>query len=619
MNRKNVPIFFACDDNFVKFTLVAFTSLKANANTKDFHYDIHILHTEISARMKKELLALGDENFTVIFDNVKHFLSAVHHRLHVRDYYSKTTYYRLFIPDLYPELDKAIYIDSDTIVLGDISELYSYELGENFVGACNEQAMTQEDVFGTYVEKVMGISRWEYFNAGVLLLNCKKFREKKVLDKFMKLLHEYTFVVTQDEDYLNLICKGKVLWVDNNWNMEVFGQLQPDESKYKLIHYIMVAKPWHYEDCRLKQYFWKYAEQTTVIDEIRHELETYPQEKKDQDALGAQKLVKTAIEETNRPDNWLNRQTLIHKIGKRVRSFIEKPDGKQSEDRLRILKKIDEYELAGRFDEDVEADPPTIPIVPGQVDYEQKKLSSRIKSHFAFNKARQFLRRQEKKKKFILKGVEGLENVDSVEGGAFITCNHFNAMDSFAVQSIYEEIIKRRKKLNRHNKNMYNTKSRFFRVIREGNYTNFPGFFGMLMRNCNTLPLAANHKVMNEFMTALKNLTAKGDFILIYPEQSMWWNYRKPKPLKKGTFLFAAKNNVPVIPAFITMEDSDIIDSDGFPVQEYTIHICKPIFCQEGFTQKENIDYMMYVNYTMWKDVYEKVYGIPLVYETEEL
>ena len=121
MNRKNVPIFFACDDNFVKFTLVAFTSLKANANTKDFHYDIHILHTEISARMKKELLALGDENFTVIFDNVKHFLSAVHHRLHVRDYYSKTTYYRLFIPDLYPELDKAIYIDSDTIVLGDIS------------------------------------------------------------------------------------------------------------------------------------------------------------------------------------------------------------------------------------------------------------------------------------------------------------------------------------------------------------------------------------------------------------------------------------------------------------------------------------------------------------------
>ena len=103
----------------------------------------------------------------------------------------------------------------------------------------------------------------------------------------------------------------------------VFGQMnEPPGARMR------VAKPWHYEDCRLKQYFWKYAEQTTVIDEIRHELETYPQEKKDQDALGAQKLVKTAIEETNRPDNWLNRQTLIHKIGKRVRSFIEKPDGK---------------------------------------------------------------------------------------------------------------------------------------------------------------------------------------------------------------------------------------------------------------------------------------------------
>ena len=51
----------------------------------------------------------------------------------------------------------------------------------------------------------------------------------------------------------------------------------------------------------------------------------------------------------------------------------------------------------------------------------------------------------------------------------------------------------------------------------------------------------------------------------------MWWNYRKPKPLKKGAYTFAAKNHVPVLPCFITMEDSDILGDDGFYVQEYTI------------------------------------------------
>ena len=60
--------------------------------------------------------------------------------------------------------------------------------------------------------------------------------------------------------------------------------------------------------------------------------------------------------------------------------------------------------------------------------------------------------------------------------------------------------------------------------------------------------------------------------MLVYPEQSMWWNYRKPKPLKKGAYTFAAKNHVPVLPCFITMEDSDILGDDGFYVQEYTIH-----------------------------------------------
>jgi len=158
---------------------------------------------------------------------------------------------------------------------------------------------------------------------------------------------------------------------------------------------------------------------------------------------------------------------------------------------------------------------------------------------------------------------------------------------------------------------------KFFRIIKEGNYTSFPGFYGKLMRSCNTLPLSSNHKTMMEFLNAVKKLLAKGNYILIYPEQSLWWNYRKPKPLRKGAYSMAAKNNSAILPVFITMEDSDVLDADGFYVQEYLIHIGKPIFPKEELSCKENIEFMMNENYSVWKKIYEDTYKIPLKYATE--
>ena len=98
----------------------------------------------------------------------------------------------------------------------------------------------------------------------------------------------------------------------------------------------------------------------------------------------------------------------------------------------------------------------------------------------------------------------------------------------------------------------------------------------------------------------------------------MWWNYRKPKPLKKGAFTFAATNHVPVIPCFITMQDTDVMDPDGYPVQEYTVHISAPIYPDKKKSKGENAETMMQKNYEVWKEIYENTYGIPLVYTCDE-
>jgi len=136
------------------------------------------------------------------------------------------------------------------------------------------------------------------------------------------------------------------------------------------------------------------------------------------------------------------------------------------------------------------------------------------------------------------------------------------------------------------------------------------------MRHCHTLPLASSPRAMREFVRATDTLLKDGHFVLIYPEQSMWWNYRKPKPLKEGGFYFAAKNRVPVLPCFITMRNSEILGEDGVPVQEYTYHIEKPIYPDESKTVGENTAAMLEENYRIWKDIYEKTYGMPLQYTT---
>lgn len=274
-------------------------------------------------------------------------------------------------------------------------------------------------------------------------------------------------------------------------------------------------------------------------------------------------------------------------------------------DRLAVLKVIEQLEREGKFDVDAEEDPPTIPLLPDMVDYLKVRPDSIIKRNTAYLIANKFVDRMIREKKLVIKKVYGMEYLNRLDTGAVITCNHFNPFDCFTVERIFQRSGKYRKK-------------RLFKVIREGNYTNFPGFYGYLFRNCDTLPLSGNKKTMYNFLMAVDTILQRGDFILIYPEQSLWWNYRKPKPLKNGAFKFAEKNRVPVLPVFICMEDSCRIGRDGFPIQEYTVFISEPIYPKAGLTEREKAADMRDRNYETWKKIYEEFYGIPLEYATEE-
>ena len=188
--------------------------------------------------------------------------------------------------------------------------------------------------------------------------------------------------------------------------------------------------------------------------------------------------------------------------------------------------------------------------------------------------------------------IVGKENLKGIKS-AIITCNHISKYDSFAVRKAVGINI----------------------MFVASDFNNWKGKMGDTARYTGYLPLSGKLSVMRKFNEAIEYYLNKGKKILIYPEQAMWRDYKKPRPLKDGAFHYASKHNVPIIPLFITFRPSGIVD-EGIEFYYYTIHILKPIYPQSNLDKKANTEYMRKENYTRWKECYESTYNKKLEYTT---
>ena len=280
-NNKDVVLFFACDDNYIPCFSVVLESIRDHIDINR-RYIINVLHSgNISNNsIKKIIQEYHSENMLIKFVDISQKLENICDKLHTRDYYSKSTYFRLFIPNLYPELEKALYLDCDIVLLEDVAKLYDVDLQDNFVGAITDEAVSGVPAFRSYVESRIGVKSYtEYFNAGILLMNLKKLRQINFEDLFVDLLSSVTFTVAQDQDYLNVICKDKILFLDKYWNkMPLSRNIEEDEC-IKLIHYNLSFKPWHLDGIHYSDIFWNYANKCIFREEIQSIKANYPIEK----------------------------------------------------------------------------------------------------------------------------------------------------------------------------------------------------------------------------------------------------------------------------------------------------------------------------------------------------
>lgn len=304
-----IPIFYSSDGNYLPYLSVSLTSLKENAD-KTRNYCIYVLYSGTLGKDKKAVEKLKEDWFDIRFVNVGKRFDEMKQFLTNRDYYTNAIYYRLFIAEMFPEYEKAVYLDVDTVVLGDVSKLYDTDLDGYYIGAVPDQSLALVQPFRDYTKNALDIDGDEYFNSGVIVMNLDAFRKEKFLRKFCALFASYDFVVAPDQDCLNLLCKGKVKFLPAEWNTMPISCKKAENVE--ILHYNFSKKPWHYYDVMYQEYFWEYAKKTEFYQRICAERENFSNERALKDIEGEKALIALTIAEAN------NEHNFIRSVGKEL-------------------------------------------------------------------------------------------------------------------------------------------------------------------------------------------------------------------------------------------------------------------------------------------------------------
>lgn len=197
--------------------------------------------------------------------------------------------------------------------------------------------------------------------------------------------------------------------------------------------------------------------------------------------------------------------------------------------------------------------------------------------------------------------IEGMENLPTT-GRFIITSNHFNPLDNLCIKKVV--------------KKAFNTEPAI--VIQATNLA-ADGVIGDLFNYLNHIPVCKSANfIRGEFMRRTGEMLNSGHPVLIYPEEEMWFNYRKPRPNKRGAFYFAAELDVPIVPCFVEILDTKKPDNDEFFESKYVVHVLPMIYPDENKSVRQNSIDMCARDYELKKEAYEKAYGKKLVYDFEE-
>lgn len=295
---KVVPVFLTINSAYAPYAAAAIHSLTQHANKKRY-YRVIILHDGLNWVNRVRLRSLVTKNVAIQFKKISSslYLKAIvkycSRRKGAGDFFSSAVYYyRFFIPRLFPIYSKCVYIDSDTILRGDIGELFDIDLEGKMMAAMVDPKVEVIPEFRKYVDRAVGVQYRDYCNSGVLVMDMKALRKFGYLSALVDTINKYDAdLVAPDQDYMNVILRGKILHLDVKWNMEPAEELPKDA---KLVHFNLFNKPWHYQNVPQEKIFWNAARGTGFYGELKRQQQAFDAEKQKADRKKIEALIKKA-------------------------------------------------------------------------------------------------------------------------------------------------------------------------------------------------------------------------------------------------------------------------------------------------------------------------------------
>ena len=294
MKNREIPVVFSVNDEYVLYGYIAIYSL-IKCSREEYDYHIFVFVTNVSEENQRLLESLSTSNAIVRCLDISGIVADVH--LESSIHLSVETYYRLFIPVILPDYSKVLYLDSDLVVLGDVSDLYNCDLKGKAVGVMQDVLCRNLCI---HSREIGDLDYRETFNAGVLLMDTKRFEMERIRDKCLKLLGEdykrkERKLVFADQDALNIVMYKNVTLLDAKWNCQYQYAWRVDEvdKEYRkqylddldhayIIHYAGTNKPWMCPLLPKADIFWDIAKETPVfLDLIEAVIDSSKKSKKD--------------------------------------------------------------------------------------------------------------------------------------------------------------------------------------------------------------------------------------------------------------------------------------------------------------------------------------------------
>lgn len=239
--KNNINICLSTDNNYSKYAGVVIASVLINSKDEDF-ITFYILDGGIDEDNKQKIQSLKNiKDCNIVFVQIREELFDIYKKIGTHSYISISTYYRLKLASLLPEVDKVLYLDCDIIVNSNAADLFKTNIEDYYAGAVMDTAMKSS---GWVPQLEKGNI---YFNAGVLLLNLKKIREDNIEEKFEDYTKkEFDNIRVGDQQIINVVCQGKIKQMDSEWNVQSSNFInRSDYTKApKIIHYVGRQKPW---------------------------------------------------------------------------------------------------------------------------------------------------------------------------------------------------------------------------------------------------------------------------------------------------------------------------------------------------------------------------------------